>query len=50
MIHGAHILLYSQDAEADRAFVRDVLGFPFVDIGRGWLKPLHPTALGLSAR
>ena len=37
MITGAHILLYSQDAEADRGFFRDVLGFPFVDVGHGWL-------------
>lgn len=27
MIHGAHLLLYSQDPEADRAFFRDVLDF-----------------------
>jgi catechol 2,3-dioxygenase-like lactoylglutathione lyase family enzyme len=37
MIIGAHILLYSKDAEADRAFLRDVLGFPSVDAGHGWL-------------
>jgi catechol 2,3-dioxygenase-like lactoylglutathione lyase family enzyme len=37
MISGAHVLLYSQDAEADRAFFRDVLGFPSVDAGEGWL-------------
>jgi catechol 2,3-dioxygenase-like lactoylglutathione lyase family enzyme len=37
MIHGAHILLYSQDPEADRAFFRDVLDFPYIDIGEGWL-------------
>ena len=37
MIHGAHILLYSTDPEADRAFFRDVLEFPAVDAGRGWL-------------
>jgi catechol 2,3-dioxygenase-like lactoylglutathione lyase family enzyme len=37
MIIGAHILLYSQDPEADRAFFRDVLGFPHVDAGHGWL-------------
>jgi catechol 2,3-dioxygenase-like lactoylglutathione lyase family enzyme len=34
---GAHVLLYSTDADADRAFVRDVLGFKYVDVGRGWL-------------
>jgi catechol 2,3-dioxygenase-like lactoylglutathione lyase family enzyme len=37
MITGAHILLYSRDAEADRAFFRDVLGFRWVDDGGGWL-------------
>ena len=37
MISGAHVILYSKDAEADRAFFRDVLGFPAVDAGHGWL-------------
>ncbi|AJC52944.1 VOC family protein [Streptomyces sp. 769] len=37
MISGAHVILYSQDAEADRAFIRDVLGFRGVDAGGGWL-------------
>lgn len=37
MISGAHVILYSQDAEADRVFFRDVLGFPSVDAGHGWL-------------
>src|SRR5260370_13761508 len=37
MINGAHIILYSTDAEADRVFIRDVLGFPGVDAGNGWL-------------
>jgi catechol 2,3-dioxygenase-like lactoylglutathione lyase family enzyme len=37
MISGAHVIVYSKDAEADRAFFRDVLGFPAVDAGRGWL-------------
>ena len=37
MFYGAHILLYSTNAEADRAFFRDVLGFPHVDAGHGWL-------------
>jgi catechol 2,3-dioxygenase-like lactoylglutathione lyase family enzyme len=37
MITGAHIILYSRDAEADRAFFRDVLGFDSVDAGHGWL-------------
>src|SRR5215207_9647074 len=37
MISGAHILFYSKDSEADRAFFRDVLGFRGVDAGHGWL-------------
>jgi catechol 2,3-dioxygenase-like lactoylglutathione lyase family enzyme len=37
MIIGAHAILYSKDAEADRTFFRDVLGFSFVDAGHGWL-------------
>jgi predicted enzyme related to lactoylglutathione lyase len=37
MITGAHILLYSHDADADRAFLRDVLKWHFVDAGHGWL-------------
>lgn len=37
MINGAHIILYSIDAEADRVFIRDVLGFAGVDAGDGWL-------------
>jgi catechol 2,3-dioxygenase-like lactoylglutathione lyase family enzyme len=37
MITGMHAILYSRDAEADRAFFRDVLGFPAVDAGGGWL-------------
>jgi catechol 2,3-dioxygenase-like lactoylglutathione lyase family enzyme len=37
MISGAHIVLYSKDAEADRAFFRDLLGFKYVDAGHGWL-------------
>ena len=44
MIIGAHILLYSRDAEADRAFLRDVLEFPSIDIGRGWLIFALPAA------
>ena len=37
MISGAHVIVYSKDPEADRAFFRDVLGFPSVDAGHGWL-------------
>jgi len=37
MIQGVHLLLYSRDAEADCAFLRDVLDFASVDAGHGWL-------------
>jgi hypothetical protein len=37
MIHGAHVVIYSADAEADRAFFRDVLRYPSVDAGHDWL-------------
>src|SRR5712692_2385389 len=37
MINGAHVILFSTDAEADRVFIRDVLGFDGVDAGSGWL-------------
>lgn len=37
MIFGTHVVVYSKDAEADRAFFRDILGFASVDAGYGWL-------------
>ena len=37
MIIGAHSIIYSTDPEADREFLRDVLQFPHVDVGGGWL-------------
>jgi|SRR5687767_8247780 hypothetical protein len=37
MITGAHFLLYSADADADRKFLRSTFGFPAVDAGGGWL-------------
>jgi catechol 2,3-dioxygenase-like lactoylglutathione lyase family enzyme len=37
MIIGAHVIAYSKDAEADRVFFRDILGFSSVDAGHGWL-------------
>jgi catechol 2,3-dioxygenase-like lactoylglutathione lyase family enzyme len=36
MINGAHVTIFSRDAEADRAFFKDVLGLRFVDAGGGW--------------
>ena len=62
MINGAHVILYSTDAEADRVFIRDVLGFAGVDASGGWLifklpsgsdlsiyQPHHPTAYDLES-
>ena len=54
MITGAHVIVSSSDAAADRAFFKDVLGFGSVDAGGGWLifeSPpaeiaMHPTAAG----
>jgi hypothetical protein len=37
MITGAHVIVYSKEPEADRAFFRDVLNFSSVDAGHGWL-------------
>jgi len=37
MIEGAHSIIYSSDPDADRAFFRDVLALPNVDVGGGWL-------------
>jgi hypothetical protein len=53
MITGAHFLFYSTNAEADRAFFRDVLQLRSVDAGHGWLifglppaeAALHPAAV-----
>jgi len=37
MISGAHVVVYSKNAESDRAFFRDILGFKSVDAGHSWL-------------
>jgi len=37
MIFGAHAVVYSKNAVADREFFRDVLGLSSVDAGHGWL-------------
>ena len=44
MISGAHVVLYSENAEADRAFFRDIFGFPHVEAGDGWLIFAMPPA------
>jgi predicted enzyme related to lactoylglutathione lyase len=47
-IIGAHVLVYSPEAEAVRAVFRDVFGFSNVDAGEGWLIfALPPAELGI---
>jgi len=48
MVTGVHALIYSSEAEKVRAFFRDVLKFPSVDAGHGWLIfSLPPAELGI---
>jgi catechol 2,3-dioxygenase-like lactoylglutathione lyase family enzyme len=48
MINGAHVLIYTQDEDATRAFFRDVLELANVDAGGGWLIfQLPPAELGV---
>ena len=60
MIIAAHTVVFAEDAERARAFFRDVLGFPAVDAGGGWLifrsppaelavHPVEPAASGRHA-
>jgi catechol 2,3-dioxygenase-like lactoylglutathione lyase family enzyme len=37
VINGVHAIIFTRDADADRAFFRDVLDLPSVDAGDGWL-------------
>lgn len=37
MINGAHVIIYSKDAEADKAFIKNILKFKYVDAHDGWL-------------
>ena len=47
-IIGAHMLVYTPEAQALRATLRDVFGFPHVDAGDGWLIfALPPSELGV---
>ncbi len=54
MINGAHVVIYSKDADADRDFLREVVGLPHVDVGHGWLifalppaeVAVHPAEIG----
>jgi hypothetical protein len=58
MINGSHVIVYSTQADADRAFFRDVLKLPYVDVGQGWLIfglppaeiAVHPSGQGETAR
>ena len=48
MITGIHTLIYATDADKVRTFFRDVLEFPFVDVGHGWMIfALPPAELGI---
>jgi catechol 2,3-dioxygenase-like lactoylglutathione lyase family enzyme len=44
MITGFHTIVYSDDADRTRAFFRDVLGWPSLDAGGGWLIFTTPPA------
>ena len=37
LVNGIHVLLFSSNPDADRTFLRDTLGFKYVDVGHGWL-------------
>jgi catechol 2,3-dioxygenase-like lactoylglutathione lyase family enzyme len=37
LVNGIHVLIYTANPDADRAFFRDILGFAHVDVGHGWL-------------
>jgi catechol 2,3-dioxygenase-like lactoylglutathione lyase family enzyme len=48
MISGAHVMIFTRDEDADRAFLRDVLEIPCIDSGGGWLIfRLPPAELGV---
>ena len=48
MISGAHVMIFTKDEAADRAFLRDVLEIPCIDSGGGWLiYKLPPTEMGV---
>lgn len=48
MISGTHVMIFTRDEDADRAFLRDVIGLPCIDSGGGWLIfKLPPAELGV---
>ena len=51
MTTGIHLIIYSKDAEADKAFFRDILKLTNVDVGQGWLIfGLPPSELAVTHR
>ena len=49
VINEVHGMVFSEDADPTRAFLRDVLGFESVDPGAGTIglyQPTHPSPLG----
>jgi catechol 2,3-dioxygenase-like lactoylglutathione lyase family enzyme len=48
LISGAHVMIFTRDEDADRAFLRDVLEVPCIDGGGGWLiYKLPPAEMGV---
>jgi catechol 2,3-dioxygenase-like lactoylglutathione lyase family enzyme len=48
MVIGTHAIIYAEDAERTRAFIRDILGYSYVDAHEGWLIfKLPPAELGV---
>jgi hypothetical protein len=48
MISGTHAIIYASDAAQARAFFRDVLGMPNIDVHDGWLIfKMPPAELGI---
>ena len=48
LISGAHVMIFTRDEDADRAFLRDVLEIPCIDGGGGWLIfKLPPAEMGV---
>jgi catechol 2,3-dioxygenase-like lactoylglutathione lyase family enzyme len=48
MISGVHVMIFTKDEDADRAFLRDTVGLPCIDSGGGWLIfKLPPAELGV---
>jgi len=48
LITGAHVMIFTRDEAADRAFFRDTLEIPSIDSGGGWLIfKLPPAEMGI---